>query len=93
MVLGGAILFLEPRAIPFFGAHLPRAAMYGVGALLWAIVLGYVTFARVLRRVRLFGQTIELPGVRMAMLQVLLATVDVAMTATIFYRCCRRRRG
>jgi len=86
MVLGGGILFLEPRAIPFFGAHLPRAAMYGVGALLWAIVLGYVTFARVLRRVRLFGQYIELPGVRMAVLQVLLATVDVAITATIFYQ-------
>ena len=86
MVLGGAILFIEPRAIPFFGTHLPRAAMYGVGALLWGIVLGYVTFARVLRRVRLFGQMIELPGVRMAVLQVLLATVDVAITATIFYQ-------
>ena len=36
-------------------------------------------------RVRLFGHTIELPGWRMAMLQVLLATVDVAVTATIFY--------
>ncbi len=86
MVLGGAILFLEPRAMPYFGTHLPRAAMYGFGALLWAIVLGYVTFARVLRRVRLFGQYIDLPGVRMAMLQVVLATVDVAITATIFYQ-------
>jgi uncharacterized membrane protein YbhN (UPF0104 family) len=86
MVLGGTILFIEPRAIPFFGTHLPRAAMYGAGALLWAIVLGYVTFARVLRRVRLFGQYVELPGVRMAVLQVLLATVDVAITATIFYQ-------
>jgi uncharacterized membrane protein YbhN (UPF0104 family) len=86
MVLGGSILFIEPRAIPFFGTHLPRAAMYTVGALLWAVVLGYVTFARVLRRVRLFGQTIELPGVRMAVLQVVLATVDVAITATIFYQ-------
>jgi len=86
MVLGGTILFIEPRAIPFFGDHLPRAAMYGAGALLWAIVVGYVTFARVLRRVRLFGQYIELPGVRMAVLQVLLATVDVAITATIFYQ-------
>jgi uncharacterized membrane protein YbhN (UPF0104 family) len=86
MVLGGSILFLEPRAIPFFGEHLPRAAMYAVGALLWAVVAGYVTFARVLRRVRLFGQIIELPGVRMAVLQVLLATVDVAITATIFYQ-------
>src|SRR5580692_6506302 len=56
MVLGGTILFIEPRAIPFFGTHLPRVAMYAVGALLWAVVIGYVTFARVLRRVRLFGQ-------------------------------------
>ena len=86
MVLGGGILFLEPRAVPFFGTHLPPAAMYAAGALLWAIVIGYVTFARVLRRVRLFGQTIDLPGVRMAVLQVLLATVDVAITATIFYQ-------
>lgn len=86
MVLGGVILFLEPRAVPFFGTHLPRAAMYAAGALLWAIVLGYVTFARVLRQVRLFGHMIELPGVRMAVLQVMLATVDVAITATIFYQ-------
>src|ERR1700727_1280803 len=41
MVLGGAILFMEPRAIPFFGQHLPHAAMYGVGVLLWAAVLAY----------------------------------------------------
>ncbi|HEY3848456.1 MAG TPA: lysylphosphatidylglycerol synthase domain-containing protein [Acetobacteraceae bacterium] len=86
MVLGGGILFLEPRAIPFFGTHLPTEAMYAAGAMLWVIVIGYVTFARVLRRVRLFGQYIELPGVRMAVLQVLLATADVAITATIFYQ-------
>src|ERR1700759_3770871 len=49
MVLGGAILFMEPRAIPFFGQHLPKSAMYGVGALLWAVVLGYVTLSRVLK--------------------------------------------
>jgi uncharacterized membrane protein YbhN (UPF0104 family) len=86
MVLGGTILFLEPRAMPYFGTHLPPAAMYAAGALLWAIVAGYVTFAKLQRRMRLFGQNIELPGMRMAVLQVLLATVDVAITATIFYQ-------
>jgi uncharacterized membrane protein YbhN (UPF0104 family) len=85
MVLGGAILFVEPRAVPFFGDHLPRAALYGVGALLWAIVLGYVTLSRILGRFRVFGHEIELPGWRMAIVQVILATVDVAITATIFY--------
>src|SRR5208337_5596118 len=48
LVLGGAILFIEPRTIPFFGQHLPRVALYGVGALFWLIVLTYVTFSKVL---------------------------------------------
>src|ERR1700712_1333935 len=85
MVLGGGILFLEPRAIPFFGQHLPTIALYGVGALLWAIVLGYVTLAKVFGRMKVWGHEIELPGWRMAIVQVLLATVDVAVTATIFF--------
>src|SRR3954453_14948236 len=85
MVLGGAILFMEPRSIPFFGQHLPVIALYGVGALLWAIVLGYVTLSRVFKHIRLFGHVINLPGWRMAIVQVLLATIDVAVTATIFY--------
>ena len=55
MVLGGTILFLEPRSIPFFGEHLPLGVMYAVGALLWAIVIGYVTLSRVFGSVRLFG--------------------------------------
>src|SRR5689334_22607903 len=46
MVLGGGILFIEPRAIPFFGTHLPHEVMYGVGALLWAGVIGYVMLPR-----------------------------------------------
>lgn len=85
MVLGGTILFLEPRSIPFFGEHLPVGVLYAAGALLWATVLGYVTLSRVMGQVRLGGYEIALPGWRMAILQVLLATVDVAITATIFY--------
>ncbi|HVZ10547.1 phosphatidylglycerol lysyltransferase domain-containing protein [Rhodopila sp.] len=85
MVLGGAILFVEPGSIPFFGQHLPHAALYGVGAGLWLIVLGYVTLSRAVGRISLFGHVVELPGWRMAIVQVILATVDVAVTATIFY--------
>ncbi|MEA2732115.1 MAG: glycosyltransferase 2 family protein [Acetobacteraceae bacterium] len=85
MVLGGSILFLEPRAIPFFGQHMPKIVMYGVGALLWVVVLGYVTLSKVFGRMKVGGHEIELPGWRMAIVQVLLATVDVAVTATIFY--------
>jgi uncharacterized membrane protein YbhN (UPF0104 family) len=85
MVLGGAILFLEPRAVPFFGQHLPLGVLYAAGALLWSIVIGYVTLSRILGTICLFGHTLELPGWRMAILQVVLATVDVAITASIFY--------
>jgi phosphatidylglycerol lysyltransferase len=59
--------------------------MYAVGALLWALVIGYVSLSRVFGHFRLFGHEIELPGFRMAVIQVILATVDVAVTATIFY--------
>ncbi|HEY1930547.1 MAG TPA: lysylphosphatidylglycerol synthase domain-containing protein [Acetobacteraceae bacterium] len=86
MVLGGAILFIEPRAVPFLGQHLPPAAMYAAGALLWVIVAGYVTLSRIVGRFRVFQLEIDLPGFRMALLQVLLATGDVAVTATVFWQ-------
>src|SRR3978361_1792745 len=35
LVLGGAILFLEPQAVPFFGDHVPGLATHGAGALMW----------------------------------------------------------
>ena len=85
MVLGGAILFIEPRAIPFFGQYLPKIALFGIGALMWGIVLGYVALAKIYGRVKMFGYDVELPGWSMAIVQVLLATVDVAVTATIFF--------
>jgi phosphatidylglycerol lysyltransferase len=85
MVLGGAILFLEPGSIPFFGEHLPHWVMYGVGVALWAVVGAYVTLSRMFGVVRLFGHEVGLPGWRMAIVQVVLATVDVAITASIFY--------
>src|ERR1700712_2919276 len=93
LVRGGAILFAEPRAIPFFGEHLPHYALYAVGALLWIIVLAYVTLSRVLGHIRIFGHAIDLPGWRMAIVQVLLATVDVAVTATIFYALLPHAQG
>jgi uncharacterized membrane protein YbhN (UPF0104 family) len=85
LVLGGAILFIEPRTIPFLGPIMPLFVLHGVGVLLWAIVIGYVTLSRVLGSFRMRGHEINLPNWRMALLQVALATVDVAVTATIFF--------
>jgi uncharacterized membrane protein YbhN (UPF0104 family) len=85
MVLGGAVLFCEPRSIPFFGEHMPLTAMYAVGALLLGLVIGYVVLSRLVRSASLFGYQIALPDWRMAVVQVVLATADVAITAAIFY--------
>ena len=81
MVLGGIILFTEPDAVPFFGQIVPKWGMYVVGAALWLVVAGYVSLSRFVGTLRLFGAEIQLPGWRMAIVQVALATVDVAVTA------------
>ena len=85
MVLGGVILLVEPESIPVLGPRVPTAVMYAIGIGLWALVLLYVVLAKMLGTIRLFGHAIELPGWRMALVQVVLATVDVAVTAAIFY--------
>ncbi len=86
MVLGGIILFFEPDAIPFFGKLVPAWGMYAIGVALWGIVAAYVGLSRFVGTVRLFGTDIGLPGWRMAFVQVALATVDVGVTAAIFYQ-------
>ncbi|MDA8253570.1 MAG: phosphatidylglycerol lysyltransferase domain-containing protein [Rhodospirillales bacterium] len=85
IALAGTILFIEPGAVPFLGTHAPRWAMYAFGTLLLGFDILYVVLSRLVPRFRLFGHLIELPGWRMALLQVALATVDVAVTAAVFY--------
>jgi uncharacterized membrane protein YbhN (UPF0104 family) len=85
LTLGGAILLFAPHWVPFIGHAVPIALLRAVGAALWAAAVGYVTLARFVPRVALFGQEIQLPGVTMALAQVVLASVDLALTAAIFY--------
>jgi len=86
LVLGGVILFLEPDAIPFFGAIIPNWGMYAIGVALWLVVAAYVSLSCFVGTIRLFGAEVTLPDWRMAIVQVALATVDVAVTAAIFYQ-------
>ena len=86
MVLGGIILFVEPDAVPILGDIVPRWGMFLVGLLLWAVVAAYVSLSRFVGTIRLFGHSVTLPNYRMAVVQVALATVDVAVTAAIFYQ-------
>ncbi|MGH7152523.1 MAG: phosphatidylglycerol lysyltransferase domain-containing protein [Acetobacteraceae bacterium] len=85
MVLGGAILLLEPADIPYFGTALPIPLLRSIGVLLWLIVLGYVILAGRATSVTVLGHDIALPGWRMALLQVPLATTDVSVSATIVW--------
>ncbi len=93
MVLGGVVLFVEPESVPFFGALMPRWSMYAIGAGLWAVVAGYVTLATWLHGKRVCGHIVDLPGWRMAILQVILATVDVAVTAAIVHALLPEAQG
>jgi phosphatidylglycerol lysyltransferase len=83
--LGGTVLLLEPQVVPWIGTHTPRLVMQGIGVLLWGVVLAYVTLSQLMPSFTAFGHRIDLPGFRMACVQVGLATVDVAVTAMIFY--------
>ena len=86
MVLGGVILFLEPEAVPFLGTLIPHWGMYLIGALMWVIVISYVSLSRFVGKFTVFGMQIELPHWKMAFVQVGLATLDVAVTAAIMYQ-------
>jgi len=86
LTLGGLVLLAVPHAIPGFGGWVPTPVMAAVGLVMLGLVLGYALVGLVRREpIVLFRTAIPLPGPRMAAAQVLLATVDVALTAGIFY--------
>jgi uncharacterized membrane protein YbhN (UPF0104 family) len=85
MTLGGAILFTEPNAVPALSHLLPHAVLLLAGLVMWSIVGTYIFLASRYPVLRLRGRTIDLPGWRMALAQVSLATADVSLTASIFY--------
>ena len=83
--LGGLVLVVEPEVVPGLGEHVPHWAMSIIGLAMWALVIAYVTLSRIRSHVTIFKHRIDLPGFRMAVAQTALATVDVAVTAMIFY--------
>lgn len=85
MVLGGFVLFTEPEEVPGL-KELPVWISYALGVALWLVVTAYMLMSRFWRRpFRAFGGELRLPGFRLAAAQVLLATVDLAATALIFW--------
>jgi glycosyltransferase 2 family protein len=81
----GGVLLIEPSSLPVLGERVPSLLLRLAGLIAWGIVVGYVLLASRLDRLRLWRLQIELPGVRMAIGQVVVATLDVAATAAIAY--------
>jgi phosphatidylglycerol lysyltransferase len=103
MTLGGAIMFTEPGAFAVLfsspaaghgaGAAISGWPFYLAGALMWIVVVTYVIVASFFPVLNVRGRVIELPGWRMALAQVALATADVSLTASIFYELLPHARG
>ena len=85
LTLGGGILLLAPGWVPLLGHAVPQFVFRAIGAAFWAVVIAYVTLARFVPRIVVFKHEIALPGLAMALAQVVLATVDLAFTAAIFH--------
>ena len=87
--LGGLVLVLEPSVLPWVGEAsgevVPSWVAQVVGVAMWGIVGTYLVLSRRFPHFKAFGHEIDLPGFRMAVAQVTLASVDVAVTAAIFY--------
>ena len=85
LVLGGISLVLVPHAIPVVGAYAPRPITLTIGVGMLALVVLYTLLGRFRTRpLVLFGTAVPLPGPRMALAQIVLATADVAIVAAIF---------
>ncbi|WP_372616898.1 phosphatidylglycerol lysyltransferase domain-containing protein [Falsiroseomonas sp.] len=85
LALGGLVLVVEPEVVPGLGEHVPHWIMQALGLCAWGILAAYLTMSRIRSHVTLFRYRIDLPGFRMALAQTTLASVDVAVTAMIFY--------
>ena len=85
--LGGVVLMTHPEVLPWVGDGelVPNWAARVVAVVMWVVVGSYVVLSRFVPHFNAFGHKVDLPGLRLALAQVALASVDVAVTAMIFY--------
>lgn len=84
MALIGGILVLEPHAVPVL-MYLPSVLLRFVGLVLWGVLLAYVLVACVRRHVCIWKYEIELPGLGIAIAQIVVSAADMTATALIAY--------
>lgn len=80
----GLLLLIHPHAVPVFG-HAAPLTLRLAGAVLAGIAAAYVVAARRRESVTLLGHAIALPGARLALTQILLASADMATSSAILY--------
>ncbi len=81
----GGVLIIEPGSIPILGRAVYPLLLRLLGIIAWGIVIAYVLLSKRLKQINLGPLHIELPGPRMAIGQVLVASLDVSATAAIAY--------
>jgi uncharacterized membrane protein YbhN (UPF0104 family) len=81
----GVILLLQPVDIPLFGHVVPPRLLRALGAALVAFLLLYVLAAQKRGVLTIFGRSINLPGRRLACLQVVLACADIGIACAILF--------
>lgn len=84
-VLIGSVLLLEPGTVPFVGNTLPAMVMRLVGVVLWGGVVAYVVTGHYVNEVKVWRWQITFPSSAMAIMQTVVATLEVAATAAIAY--------
>jgi uncharacterized membrane protein YbhN (UPF0104 family) len=80
----GLLLLIEPHAVPVFG-HAAPGVLRAAGAVLTGIGGAYVVAAKGRESVTIFGREIPLPGARLALSQIILATIDMSISSAILY--------
>jgi uncharacterized membrane protein YbhN (UPF0104 family) len=79
------ILLARPMDMPLFGHAVPPWSLRAFGAVLAGILLLYVVAAQQRGTLTIFGRSINLPGRRLAFLQVVLACADTAVACAILF--------
>ncbi len=87
--LVGGVLLLEPHALSMLSARVPHWTLTAFGVAAWSLVTGYLLLSARLPSIRLrfraWQVVVPLPGLRMAIGQVLVAALDVSATAAIAF--------
>ena len=81
----GGVLLLEPGSLPILSHAIPHWLLRLAGLSAWCVVIAYVVMSSRLKQLNFRRLHIEMPGPRLAICQVIVATLDVAATAAIAY--------